>query len=334
MKKIHKQVASFALAVAFSLSAASANAATSEDAPACDAAHPMTASMESSMQNWSDADLLALSNEQIDEMGLPPRQSLSQGDDTESWLGEVRLPRTHTVPDCISSENVQGYVAGPNWAGYKGVSGSTTGYVAVQGDFVVPSISSGAGCNSSLSSYTGWVGLGGIGVPLIQGGIVYGLGAATPSFFWEYVSPTGGLPVQNVTLPTGQTLSAGDRIHIWVNYLTSSSTMNFGFSNLTKGYSGTITKPVSSAFYNGSTAEWIDERLTVTIPSGTYYSQLYNFGNVAWTNMQVERSNFVWYGLSSQNYAGLVMVNSSSTLAQPNALTTGNNFTDSYVNCQ
>lgn len=287
-------------------------------------------SQYSFIHSLSDDDLLNLDEPTLSNLGLPPKPDSNSTENIEIWLQEVRQLSPLDLSTCTEQTSIYGYISNSSWAGYKVVGVSATTYMAVEGNFTVPTVTVATGCTANSSALASWVGIGGNANGLIQGGVIYYSGSTNPYFFLEYIGPNNtGVPAVKINLPTGVTLTAGDRLHIWVNYL-SSGTMNFSFTNYTKGYSYTLPVQVDSYFYYGDTAEWVVERPPA--PTGNY--ELYDFGSVTWTNMQVERSDHVWYDATSQNYAGMQIVSGSRVLVAPNVLTSANSFTDTFKACQ
>lgn len=85
---------------------------------------------------------------------------------------------------------------------------------------------------------------------------------------------------------------------------------------------------LSSSYYDGTYAEWIDER-----PSDAFGPvPLTNFGHINWTNTKAQKSNTTWYNLGSLSYLKEDMTQPEA-LAYPNALSSSTTFTDWWYNC-
>jgi hypothetical protein len=114
-------------------------------------------------------------------------------------------------------------------------------------------------------------------------------------------------------------------------YLKNSNTpIHFGFTDYTRGFTSSLPAAITLAQnFNGSTAEWVEERLTYNSAP----SQLRNFGAITWTNAQAEKSNFSWYNLGTQSYVPLDMFNGSKALAYPDALISTSSFKDNFIAC-
>lgn len=317
----------FALAVILLGNAGIARADTVSDSPSC-SSQSSTSRPEiiSSGLNLSADEASALSEESVAELGLPPRPV--DKDQFQAWLDEVNLPRVENFAPCESVlPDVQGttYTSNSHWSGYVATSAPGS-YVGVQGNLTVPQLGS-SGCLQSDSSFASWVGIGGYGTAsLVQGGIFYYKGVASPFLWYEYLGPTNHIYVTQ----TNGAIKSGDRLHIWVNVITSTSEMHFGFTNYSTGITGTVTIPIQlTQNYDGSSVEWIDERPVYQ----NSISSLDNFGVVNWTNALAERDNFAWYNVGTQATTQVTMVNGLRTLTNPSALLSSTSFNDFYVAC-
>jgi hypothetical protein len=267
-------------------------------------------------------DPLSASDVDLESYGLPPRPA--NADAAAAWSAEMKGWRRNPDPGLCDTD----YRAAQslNWAGYY-AAGSAGTYRAVQGDFRQPSSLSTTCANSTLAS---WTGLGGYNSEkLIQAGTAYLLGSSTAVAWYEYLGPNGqGI---NLTVMSGVTISAGDRIHTYEVIQTSTGQTTFYVANLTNGTSKSVIKTLSvSTYYDGSTAEFIDERLTY---SGVL-TPLRRFSDVNWTNAKVFLADGTWHSLGSQSEHAINMVNASlHTLAFPFALSSTTTFTERWNDC-
>lgn len=208
-----------------------------------------------------------------------------------------------------------------NWSGYKVEPNLGSAFTKISGDFFVPNVSS-----STVDSYEcSWVGLGGWNsTHLIQAGTESDLtthwyGNTTNYYVW-----TEQLPDQ----PTEQKVSnfpvsPGDQMYVHIEYAThvdgSGNTVGnttFYIENLTQSnYTYWVTSSVNAINdYDGSTAEWVDERPTV----GGSLPNLAKFGSVNWTNLYAATPS-VSSKLGDWGRDQIVMENGSTVLASPNA---------------
>lgn len=209
-----------------------------------------------------------------------------------------------------------------NWSGFYNYANSNT-WTAVQGDFAQPTEQSDSAPNSYESA---WVGLGGMNSgALIQAGTQmynYNYNA-----WYEYLGRAPGSSVYEIDLPS-VTVHPGDDIHVYVSYQTSNQVANFYVADNTTGTSQPVLVNLSSSnYYDGTTAEWIDERPTV---NGSY-AILADYGIDSWTNAQTYNTNGNWNSLGSSAYDYLIMVNTSGdALSYPGnlSLLTATSFND------
>lgn len=267
--------------------------------------------------NASDADLATY--------GFPARPPTAA--DLSAWTADmaswqptpdVGLCATHGLRATIYNNDI--------WSGFDADSSSSTTYIAVQGDYHQPAKGS-TSCSSPQE--VSWVGLGGYHYPkLIQDGT--GIDTTGHYYAWyEYLSATGGI---NITKMPSVTVHAGDRIHDYVVHQTAGlGQTTFYVADNTTSTSQSVIINLGSAYYDGSSAEMIDERPTINGVPAT----LTNFGVVNWTNANVQKSNATWYNLGTQTTVEFDMWNSAFThyLAFPYSLSSSTTFQDNWFNC-
>jgi hypothetical protein len=135
-----------------------------------------------------------------------------------------------------------------------------------------------------------------------------------------------GIPVTEIPAIVVHT---GDRMHAYVVHQTSGTGhTTFFVADNTTGVSRSILHDLSSAYYDGTYAEWIDERPSI----GNVPQPLTNFGHINWTNTKAQKSNTTWYNLGSLPYLKEDMTQPEA-LAYPNALSSSTTFTDYWYNC-
>jgi Peptidase A4 family len=216
-----------------------------------------------------------------------------------------------------------------NWAGYLATS-PTPVFIATQGDYHQAAKGS-TSCSSPQE--VSWVGIGGQASPtsgLIQDGTgIDTTGALYAWYEYLYFDSNGVMHGIFLTKMPSVTVHAGDRIHSYVVHQTSGSGQTtFYVADNTTGTSKSVIQDLSSSYYDGRTAEWIDERLTV----GGGLAPLTNFGNINWTNTKAQKSNATWYNLGNLTY-DKVDLTIPHALAYPGALTSSTTFTDTWYNC-
>jgi hypothetical protein len=223
---------------------------------------------------------LTASRSELAEMNLPTRPSPDHGLGT--WLREMAsykgfdtpalcqskpLTRLHgSSPRAISPQAVDTHTSSYNWAGYINY-GRTYGKVVAHW-----TQNSAHTCNcSGPTDESTWVGLGGVNYPrLIQAGTdMYS--SNTPRAWWEYVGPNGSGVAEQVA----GTVRVGDDIAAAVNWNTSHTVATFGLTdNGTYLFNLSISLP---SYYDGSTAEYINERPAVCSGNSCHYPTLTNF---------------------------------------------------------
>jgi hypothetical protein len=227
--------------------------------------------------------------------------------------------------------------ASSNWAGV--IANVRGNYTETYGSITQPTQTYCPGPTSS--SHSSWVGIGGLGSDhaLIQNGTVqYGSPAVTVAF-WESISPTGGVDVQggNTAFP----VSAGDQVNVSTTY--TPTRISYGFHNLSTGqvwgypFYGVNHVP-PPAFYDGTSAEVIDERAT---NSTTHViDELRQFSPASWSAARVAWGAGALTAIRSVPHYGLLMKQSGpsgsktmTTLAHPVGGAAPDTFTDHWDAC-
>lgn len=160
-----------------------------------------------------------------------------------------------------------------------------------------------------------WIGLGGDGLkPLIQDGT--DMTGNTPTAWYEYLKVCGSAlcgpnEINQGFIPAGHVVEA---------YTTADNPYaDFQITDSTTGVTQLlVSADLGSAYFDSSTAEWINERPLYTRSNGThYYEPLANFGQTNWQEAWSLRTNNVGYYFSQANPAAATMVdtNANYTLA-------------------
>jgi hypothetical protein len=285
-------------------------------------------------------DPLTASADDLDTYGLPPRPE--DPDSLADWTAQMtQWPRTPDAGLCeesVVNRAAMGHHASSsgaiftienssNWAGYSVSTPGTTTYIAVQGDFHQPT--RGASCSGAQES--SWTGIGGFndttGHPLMQTGTAI-TDTGTYYAWYEYLNDSHQNPP--VTMQSVKVHPA-DRIHTYVVHQRSTGKTTFYVADNTSGTSQSVIVSLASSYYDGTSAEMIDERPFNPIIG---LLPLVNFDQISWTNAQIQKTSGTWYTLGSQSEIEIDMRTSSiHYLAFPYSLDTSTTFRDNYFNC-
>lgn len=293
----------------------------------------------------------------LSEYGFPPRPTST--DALNQWNNEMSHYRTTSVPDVVDGCHLlspAGALAGStssstsadtvtsyntfSYAGFNDVGSTKSTYDAAQGDFTQPTHGS-TDCGSG-GGQASWVGLGGsegnITGALIQGGTaIYGPGAPSEYSAWVELIPSASSSLSGIgpLFDKSMTIHPGDSIHIYVAYSTANRTVDVYIADNTTGQADIYNKSVSSAYYDGSTADWIDE-----LPGGD--TKLVDFQHTAWSNGEAQMSSTgSWVRIGGQNRYKLTLImnypesKGYRILAAPSDLNSaGDGFTDTWYACE
>lgn len=185
-----------------------------------------------------------------------------------------RMLFSHSVAHTPSQRIVNGTTESSNWSGYY-TDSSYNRWDAAQGSFIQPTDYS-----SSPNKYeSGWVGLGGVNSgALIQDGTQ--MNAGQYGAWYEYLG-NGGAGVPEINF-NSITVNPGDQIYTFVSYDPNNGQAYFYVEDETNGTSQSATVDLGSDYYDGTTAEWINERPEI----GSSLSQLADYGTQTWTGAQ------------------------------------------------
>jgi len=279
----------------------------------------------------ADFDPEKASNAELVEYGYPERPLLPEA--YAQWIDETSLvspmlPQVFCLNSYAETESpVMAIYTSHNWAGYvaQGVTGS---YIGLEADYVQPGYKSTACTGAQMAS---WIGLGGTqsGTDgLIQMGTV--VTSSGIRAWYEYLNTANTNPPVFIT---GFQVSAKDRLHFYIVRLPSDGYTTFSFLNLSSTTNNFLPVHITTAtsYYDGSTAEWIIERPTL---SQGGFTPLANYGSISWTNMNVQVPAGTYQTLGSQSVKVVDMVSTQGTLLD-NAigLTSATSGGDSWVAC-
>ena len=209
-----------------------------------------------------------------------------------------------------------------NWGGFN-THASNDRWVAVEGAWI-QSRARNCHCKAPTEEVT-WAGLGGrYSGSLIQAGT----GMANSSLFawYEYLRTCSAGECGPDIISVGR-VNAGAHIFTETSYQRSRRKANFFV-----GASGHVypirSKTLSLAYYNGQSAEWIDER-----PShcrGDCYESVTNFVFNNWVDAKAENTRGRFQSVQSQSHVADVMWDGHRVLVQPSRLR-GATFRNTWV---
>ena len=256
-----------------------------------------------------------LSDEELIDHGFPPRPDSSTSPDAYAkWRELVSQPMTMVPPHLVSRTDIvrsasrrgqsqQGEVQNSfgtsgNWSGYVDF-GSFRGFSAVYGQWTVPSV---VGCESNNTTYSSfWVGLDGDGPPdLVQDGTEHDCTDVAGIFnFYSYSAWEELLPNQPFSHNVGLSINPGDSFWAmaWVgdanhNFNPNGAFAWFNMWDTTRKQGVLVSQPLNGTFYNGTEAEWIMERPTL---SNGNFAELSDFGTAVMSYPQVLGSSWSSY---------------------------------------
>ena len=220
------------------------------------------------------------------------------------------VEKSNVVRDIYQPTNKETLKADSNINGLESTTGSLnwSGYVAkgnfamMQADFVQPTI------NPSNPSYTHestWIGFGGYNSKkLVQTGTAMNTDDGSKNYYawYEYLGTSVAYPEIRFT---NIKINARDNIHTYCSFQKANNKFNAYVANNTNGTSQSVlvTLPVDE-YFDDSTAEFINEKPTVSIDNG-----LTNYGTTNWTNCQIYKMSNIWVNLGSTTYDKVIMYN-------------------------
>lgn len=273
---------------------------------------------------------------QLAEYGIPPRPSgrasfAQWKTDMAAFHPSKRVPALQVTNERATLPPGGGgaYTASGNWAGWM-MNNSTNNWVAAEGNYNQPQYHSTSCSNAHEVSWTG------IGGNTNNSGLIQDGTEITPSggysAWYEYLNSSGG-GISITHFKQTVTIHPGDKIHTYVAYARSTGLTDFYVADDTTGTQGTAEATLGSSYYDGTTAEWIDERPTYTVNGVNYLYPLLNYGSTSWNTLQGENVNGSWIlpgNHSSDTY--LEMMNGNRVLSLPSSFATST-FNDFYYAC-
>ena len=292
-------------------------------------------------------DALKATNAQLRAYGLPPRPlgaaAHARWVTFVSHLGHVVTPdvtiraalpdnlpdRPKTTTPDEAGDGFGGVSTATTsiWAGYVSKESSSTYYGNVEGSWVEPSISS---TSCSGATHLTWVGIGGYNSQqLLQDGT-----DQNNRPWFEYLG-NNGTGVNITSFPTNVTISSGDTVEAITEY--TGGTAYYLVEDETTGQTTTASVSGASPYYDGSSAEFIDER--TSFGAARIPSPLADFGVTHWTEAQAATSSAFkspqpLSSLTNVTQLSMLNGNDNHTLAVPeNEGFGGYTFETSWKNC-
>ena len=217
-------------------------------------------------------------------------------------------------------------------------------YRAVSARYVVPNLHLPTSTLCSNSAYGGWIGLGGLNSSkLVQVGLGSVPGSTTTYIFEMFCGNAGCGFVQ--TNFANLKYQVGDQLEFTMIFSptpakgTNSGIFTAEVTNLSGGAApGPFTTVVSTQnaldFYDGTTAEWIDEAPT---NPGVGVYPLTDFGRALWSSAKVmDEPTRTWRSLASENETRIFMVDyqTAFVMASPDPLSSSASFVDVFLSCR
>ncbi len=287
---------------------------------------------------------LTASDEDLETYGFPPRPS--DPDELEKWAESMSVWKETPIPKIEQSEQTHWFMQPAisaeispmavtrtsnsyNWSGYVATGGKNA-FAHVQGDFVQPSIN--ATCKNNAYEST-WIGLGGNAgsSSLVQTGTAMNTKNGGRHYYAWYEYLSASHPNPEIVL-TKVTIRPGDKIHCYCSFNRTSNKFNAYVANNTNGTSQSVIVNISaSEYYDGRSAEFINERPTLTNGVSSWYAPLTKYSTTKWTNCRVFPTEGAWTDLGSLSTTKVTMVYNGHTLALPSGLS-GRTFTSTWKN--
>lgn len=278
----------------------------------------------------TQAEVSRLTASDLAMRGYPARPDQAQTPKAyDTWLRAVTkpskfVPAVQTARAGVTHKRdpiTAGTATSSNWSGYE-LRGPAGSYVAVQGNWNVPTVSYEAN-QHVYSAY--WVGLDGDGTSdLVQAGTEQEITNINFLFFnftfTSYYAWTEFLPQQ----PTEQvvsnfTVNPGDEMSVSVSmggnfilpYLSGPDGI-FLIENVTRGEYTAISTPRGSTTVGGSEAEWIMERPTVggSLPDLANYHLAF-----MWNASALSAKTYNWVNYNSAANEAIFMYNNNDLLS-------------------
>jgi hypothetical protein len=214
------------------------------------------------------------------------------------------------------------------WSGYEPYGSA---YRGAKATFVQPTYVGTGNCTNSASE-TSWLGIGGVNTAFLTqlGTQMYltnnGATKVYKAFYELYPNPSLNLGLTGGVHP-------GDSISLQISHPPNQYNSTLTMANNSTHYGIQIT--VLDQSYDPSTADYIDERPSISVGGTLIPLPLAQYGTVSWSGLQVQQwVEGSWAGAYSQNRWQTTMKNSSGTvLSVPGTMGSGSSFVDTWKNC-
>ncbi len=273
-----------------------------------------------------DFDPLKASDAELRAWGFPPRPSNAGG--IEQWRELVGgFGESFVEPGCEQSKKSHVYAGeAPNayWSGIEDIEpGNTSAWKAVIGTFYEPY--NHGSCKPS-ATVADWVGLGGdyTGRFMQTGTELTASGSRTAwieiyagSYNFSYYIPS--FPIES-----------GNYIRLYAGYNQSLKIAYFYITNDHTGQTVLTEWHIGPQFYDGSSAEWIDEAPSTK----TGQLPLLNYGQVNWYSNTTQNFRDEIHPIDAAYYYADVSWHGNHPTQWPGGVWNHENFTDFYSTCQ
>lgn len=287
-------------------------------------------------------DPLTASDEELEENAFPARPkdaaALNRWEDTMKYYKETVTPGIEIKKDMPKKATIVWNKVSQNWSGYVANTDSGSAgdqWVAVEGDFTQVGDLGGSTYyvnddNSSIVST--WVGLGGENCVngryrLVQAGTdltINGQGQSEFCVWYEYLNSITGEELSEGVYPVVcnfLSVHKLDKIHVYVSFETANNRCDFYVLDETTGQAAQsyiLGMVDHEKYYDGSTAEWINEKPATFMP---------NCHSETWSDCYAFSSDQKWHTLGSTgHYSILLEDNNNKGLMCPGFLTSNTSF--------
>lgn len=273
---------------------------------------------------------LKADDEELELWGFPPRPTNEAG--MEAWRelvgGYSEAPMQQgcegrSLPD-------KGYLGedrNENWSGYEAISTNETLYRTAVGSFYQPfETSSSCGPSAAVAS---WVGLGGDRTGrFLQTGTEAGAGGLyNPANYSSWIEAYADDGAHHSWVVQDAFVWPNQLERAYVGYDLGSQTAYFYSINESAGQTILTEWHLPPKFYDGSTAEWIEEA-PGNLP-------LLNYGAyMKWHGAEDQTQNYAMHALDAYNYEKDVAAKGNGVYSWPGALEGHEEFPNFFFGCR
>jgi Peptidase A4 family len=281
-------------------------------------------------------DPLKASDSELELWGFPPRPENQAG--MEGWRELVGPYEAASFqPGCQGTEASNGFYQGeaeqPAWSGYvENAMGEHKKFRTAVGGFYQPFEVNGiCGPEAAVSS---WVGLGGWGTGFLQTGTeALANGLYNPSSYRVFVEIYAGTWANRYVVP-GANLGPNQFERVYVGYDYNSETAYFYDINEYTGQTILTEDHLNHYFYDGQTAEWIEEAPAMSSNVNAPQHPLLDFGAyMTWYFAQYQTQDYAMHPLNGYNYFKAFATHGHGAYQWPGAVWGNENFSDFFYGC-